>query len=59
MEQRAFVLIPLRDVMPDMNRVIPEDGGVRYFCEMDLPWSLSIPDPPDDKIPTEGKVEDI
>jgi len=37
MKQRAFVLIPLRDVMPDMSEVVPDDAGVRYYCDMDLP----------------------
>jgi 2-amino-4-hydroxy-6-hydroxymethyldihydropteridine diphosphokinase len=36
MRQRAFVLIPLRDVMPDMNEAIPEDAEVRYFCDLDM-----------------------
>lgn len=58
MKQRAFVLIPLRDVMPGMTEEIPEESGVRYFCEMDLPFRYHNPDSPCENIRDGRNVED-
>ncbi len=58
MNQRAFVLIPLRDIMPDIITVIPQDSRVRYFCTLDLPRPERDPGV-DIKSSTDGrKVED-
>ncbi|MBN1891583.1 MAG: 2-amino-4-hydroxy-6-hydroxymethyldihydropteridine diphosphokinase [Clostridiales bacterium] len=35
MYQRAFVLVPLRDILPDMNTDIPQGSAVRYYGEID------------------------
>ena len=52
MLERAFVLIPLREVMRDLSAFLPAEAGVRYYGE-----TQTIPDvDPSDDIEMLGKT---
>lgn len=41
MHQRAFVLVPLRDIMPETDTKIPQGSAVRYYGELEEKKSCS------------------